>query len=169
MIRIAGNANLRKINTYDSSRVYLYWVSSNGIYANIHDSSRVGLGGTANNMDAEVSGTARFEGRYLRTNNVYVRTRGYSHANVNPVQKLFANAMDNSSIYFFNSPNVVSRYTTGNGIIIPIFDDSCPVPAVTGPVYKDEGGFKDERPYHAASRWTKRLHKHSYKDETAYR
>ncbi len=168
LMRIAGNVNLRKINVYNTSRVYLYWVSSNGIYINVHDSARVGLAGTANNIDAEVSGTARFEGKYLRTNNVYIRTRNYSHANVHAVQKLFANAMDNSSIYFFGSPNVVSRYTMGNGIVIPVFEDACPIPAATQPVanqasFKDETAFSNYRhPYSSRP-------KHNYKNENPYR
>lgn len=176
MTRIAGNVNLRKIDAYNNSRVYIYWVTSNGIYANIHDSARVGLAGAANNIDAEVSSNARFEGKYLRTNNVYVRTRGYSHANVNAVQKLFSNAMDNSSIYFFGSPNVVSRYTTSNGIVIPVFDDACPIPGAPQPVanratFKDEAPFrsyKDETAFSHSS-WTKHKHRHNYKNEKAYR
>ncbi len=124
---IAGYATLKRLNAIQNSRVYLYWVSSNGIYANVHDNSRVGLAGTVRNLDVEVDGASRFEGKYLRADNIYITTRNKSHANVFPVQRLFATALDNSSIYIFGAPNVVSRYTMGNGVIIPVWCDTCPV------------------------------------------
>jgi hypothetical protein len=152
---INGYVNLRKIDVRDSSRVYLYWVNSNGIYINLNGNARLGVAGSANNIDVEVGGNARFEGKYLRADNIYIRTSGYSHANVTPRRKLFANAMDNSSIYFFGSPNVVSRYTAGNGIIIPVFNDACPIPTgpkpvVDRPVFKDATPYKDA-PYQSGS------------------
>jgi hypothetical protein len=140
---LVGYANLKKLSAEDSSRVYIYWVNSNGIYVDVHDKAHVGIAGASRNLDVEVDGHAIFQGKYLRADNVYVRTRTYSHANVTPGQKLFASAMDNSSIYFFGAPNVVSRYTLGNGAVIPIFSESCPVPEVPAPtsMYKGEGGF----------------------------
>lgn len=168
---IAGYANLKKVNVSGYSKVYLYWVNSNGIYANVNDHARLGLAGSAKDLDVEVTGYSRFEGKYLHADNIYVRTRNWSHANVSPVQKLFASAMDDSSIYFFGAPNVVSRYTTGNGIVIPIFNDTCPTSFAqptrepVAPVfttckttpkrsYKGEVSYKDEL---------------SYKGETVYK
>jgi hypothetical protein len=154
MTTINGYVNLRKIDVTESSRVYLYWVNSNGIYINLNGSGRLGLAGSANNIDVEVGGNARFEGKYLRAENVYIRTSGSSHANVTPRSKLFANAMDNSSIYFFGSPNVVSRYTSGNGIVIPVFNDACPVPMApvnAHPMFKDETPFTNSSPYKGQS------------------
>jgi hypothetical protein len=130
---IAGYTNLKKIDVVDSSRVYIYWINSNGIYINVRDNARLGLAGSAHNMDIEMNGNSRFLGKYLRVENVYIRTKDNSHANISPSDKLFANAMDSSSVYFFTSPNVISRYTMGNGVIAPIFNDSCPIPA---PQYK---------------------------------
>jgi hypothetical protein len=148
---IAGYANVKTINATQNGHIYLYWVASDGIYINVRDNARVGLAGAARNVDVEVSGNARYEGKYLRTDNIYVKTRGYSHANVFPQQKLFANASDFSSIYFFGTPNVISRYTTGHAIIVPIFNDGCPVmPRMPKncPVrsYKDES-YKGETSY----------------------
>jgi hypothetical protein len=144
---IAGYTNLKKVDVVDYSRVYIYWINSNGIYATVRDHARLGLAGAAQNLQVDVSDNGMFLGKYLRVNNIYVRTRDYSHANVDPSDKLFANAMDSSSIYFFNSPNVVSRYSMGNGIIIPVFGDACPLPAPRPTIYKDEGGFKAPTAY----------------------
>lgn len=143
---IAGYANLKKLNATGNSQVYLYWVNSNGIYLNVHDNSRVGLAGSARNLNIEVDGTARFLGKYLRADNIYVTTRNKSHANVNPALKLFATAHDDSTIYFFSSPNVVSRYTTGNGFIIPVWCDSC-TPMIQQPHLYPTTSLKGENLY----------------------
>ncbi|MDR3491066.1 MAG: DUF2807 domain-containing protein [Gammaproteobacteria bacterium] len=130
VVRVAGFVNLKKIIATQSSKVYVYWVNSNGIYVTLHDSARVGLAGVTCNLNVEADGTTRFEGKYLRSDNTYVRTRESSHANVSPVKKLFANSLDNSSIYFFSSPNAMSRYTLGRGIVVPVWNDAAPAPRV---------------------------------------
>jgi hypothetical protein len=175
MTTINGSINLRKLDVSDSSRVYAYWVNSNGIYINCNGNARIGLAGSARNIDVEVGGNARFEGKYFRADNIYVRTSGYSHANVSPKSKLFANAMDNSSIYFFGSPNVVSRYTSANGIVIPVFNDACPIPMAPQPVsnrvgFKDEGGFATRTPYQQGESYSAIKYKgeRSYKGEIPY-
>jgi hypothetical protein len=184
---LAGYANLRHVTVKGSSRVYLYWVTSNGIYATLHDNARLGLAGSAKNVDLQVDGSARFEGKYLRADNIYVTTRDSAHANVYPQSKLFANASDYSSIYFFGSPNVVSRYTGGSGIIVPIFNDNCPgpaplaacrVPAFKGQEYAPQHmGYKDEGSYTTNSPTYNRIHnrptgnqhlQHSSSDYTRY-
>ncbi|MES2216857.1 MAG: DUF2807 domain-containing protein [Pseudomonadota bacterium] len=177
---LAGYANLRKITVKGSSRVYLYWVSSGGIYITLHDQAHLGLAGAARNIDLEADGSSRFEGKYLRVDNAYVTTRGNAHANVYPQSKLFANASDYSSIYFFGSPNVVSRYTSGSGIIVPIFNDNCPVPvpaplaACKTPAFKGEAyprrmNYKDEGNFGSYSRsHTYHKRKHSNVDYTKY-
>jgi hypothetical protein len=130
---ISGYVNLKKLTALDNSRVYMYWVNSTGAYINLYDWSRVGLAGSARNLNLEVSNSARFEGQYLHVDNIYVRTRGWSHANVYPGKKLFAAALDDSSIYFFGSPNVISRYTAKNGAVIPVWGDACPVVPLSPP------------------------------------
>jgi Putative auto-transporter adhesin, head GIN domain len=176
---LAGYANLRKVTVKGSSRVYLYWVTSGGIYITLHDQARLGLAGSAGNIDLEADGSSHFEGKYLRVDNMYVTTRGTAHANVYPQSKLFANASDYSSIYFFGSPNVVSRYTSGSGIIIPIFNDNCPVPAplpaCKAPAFKGQEcpvrrtNYKDEGNFGSYSRTHTYHHrKHTNVDYTRY-
>jgi hypothetical protein len=138
---VAGYTNLKRLDAEGNSRVYIYWVNSAGMYVNIRDHSHVGLAGSTTNLDVDLSNDSRFLGKYLRANNVYIRTRDYSHANINPADKLFANAMDNSSIYFFNAPNIISRYTLGNGVVVPVFNDD--LPAAPVPVAGDTSGIPD--------------------------
>lgn len=130
---VVGYANLKKVSAANNSRVYLYWVNSSGVYVDAHNTARIGLAGATKNLNVDITDSARFEGQYLRADNVYVRTRRESHANVNPLNKMFAAALDYSSIYFFGSPVIVSRYTTGSGSIIPVWNDTGSLPTTSLP------------------------------------
>lgn len=125
---VAGYANVKKIIAGDSSRVYVYWVNSSGLYATLSSNARVGLAGAVTNLNIDASGTSRFEGQYLHGGNIYARTRDSAHANVTADKKLFAAAFDNSTIYFFGSPNILSRYSSHNGTVIPVWSDSTSLP-----------------------------------------
>jgi hypothetical protein len=129
-IKIAGYVNLKKVNASSYSRVYLYWVNSNGLYVNARDCAIVSLAGCTTNMNVDLSNSSRFNGQYLRAGSVYVRTRDAAHANVTADQKMFASATDNSSIYFYGSPSIVSRFVSENGVIIPVWSSSIPSPAL---------------------------------------
>ncbi|HSW71621.1 MAG TPA: hypothetical protein VLH77_06575, partial [Gammaproteobacteria bacterium] len=50
----------------------------------------------------------------------YVRTREWAHVNVTADDRAFAAADDNSSIYIFGWPNVISPYVNDNAVIIPL-------------------------------------------------
>lgn len=141
MTTMTGYINLKKLIATGNSRIYMYWVNSSGAYISIYDWSKVGLAGNSHNLNIELSNSSRFEGQYLHGDNIYVRTRGWSHANVFANKKLFAAAMDDSSIYFFGSPNVISRYSSKNGAVIPVWGEACPVMPLAQPritVWKDK-------------------------------
>ncbi len=123
---VVGYVNLKKVCATDCSRVYVYWINSNSLYITESGNARVGLAGAVTNMNVDITDASRFEGQYLRGDTVYVRTRNYSHANVASDNKIFASALDSSSIYILGSPKMVSRYTSQNGAIIPIWVDSPP-------------------------------------------
>jgi hypothetical protein len=125
---VVGYVNLKKINAINSSRVYVYWINSNNLYINSSGNARIGLAGAVTNMNIDMTNASRFEGQYLRGTNIYVRTRDWAHANVTVDKKTFAAALGNSSIYIFGSPNMVSRYTSQNGAIIPVWTEATTPP-----------------------------------------
>ncbi len=121
---VVGYAQLKKVTAKNSSQVYVYWVTGQGAYICASDSAIIGLAGSAANMNIDAYNNSRFWGQYLRGGTVYVRTEEYAHANVNVVCRLFAAATNYSSIYFFGTPTVVSRYTTQNGVVLPVWSKS---------------------------------------------
>ncbi len=123
---VVGCVNLKKVCATDCSRVYVHWINSNSLYVTESGNARVGLAGAVTNMNVDITNASRFEGQYLRGDTVYARTRNYSHANVASDNKIFASALDSSSIYILGSPKMVSRYASQKGAIIPIWYDAPP-------------------------------------------
>ncbi len=123
---VVGYVNLKKVSAHNTSRVYVYWINSNSLYVTADGTSHVGLAGAVTNMNVDIIDASRFEGQYLHGDTVYARTRNWSHANISSDKKIFAAALDNSSIYIFGSPTMVSRYTSQKGAIIPIWLDTPP-------------------------------------------
>lgn len=115
---VGPHINLKKIMAGGSTCTYIYWVDSDTIVANSNGSSRIGLAGYTNILYINASGSSRFEGRYLRAKDIFVKTKDSAHANVSATNKVFASAVDDSSIYFFGPTHIVSRFTRGNGTVI---------------------------------------------------
>ncbi len=137
---IAGFANLKKVTAAGNSQVYLYWVSNKdgGLYVTGCDNARIGLAGNVNNMNVDLSGRSRFDGKNLHACNVYARTRDSAHANITADQKMFAAAANNSSVYFYGSPNMVSRFISENATVIPVWTNSIPTPALPQQAYRSD-------------------------------
>lgn len=125
---LAGYANLKEVIAKGCSRVYLYWVNSASTYVSASEHARVGLAGNAKNLNVDTTGAARFEGSCLHASNVYVITRDTSHANIAAANKLFANAEDYSSIYFFGAPRNISRFVARKGVVLPVWNEGTPCP-----------------------------------------
>lgn len=153
---VVGVVNLKKVVALNSSRVYLYWVNGDRTSVFADHCARVALAGSTHVLDVTVNNSANFEGQYLQSNQVYVRTNYIAHASVATPHRLFAEANANSSIYYFDEPKEVSDFRHGNGIIIPIQHLPCPcmprAPMMKQVVknYKAEvvKNYKTERVYH---------------------
>jgi hypothetical protein len=127
---IAGYADLKRLNATGNACVHLYWVNSSAASVFLNQNARVGLAGCVGNLDLYVADNARFGGQYLHATNVYVQTRNNGHANVSGSRKIFASAINTSSVYYFGSSNNVSRTTADQGIVIPVWGTTiAPMPA----------------------------------------
>jgi len=127
---VVGYANVRRIVARDCSRVYLYWVNANIVDLTATEGARIGLAGITNCLNANLSGSSRFEGRYLHADNVFVHTFNTSHANVAPDTKIFAASSQSSTIYFLGSPKMVSKYTQQPGLVLGLDNEIQVMPCV---------------------------------------
>lgn len=130
---VVGCVNLKEVIAKDKSRVFVYWVKSKGAYVTASNTAQVGLAGLTTNLNVDLTGQSRYYGQYLHTGNLYVKTLNQSHANVTSGERLFAASGDSSSIYFYGAPRIISRYTSQNGVILPVWTNppSFPTPPNT--------------------------------------
>lgn len=119
-IAIRGQVNISTIRLKDRASVYINAVNSHYLQIHARDHSRVGLRGKVNNLSVELNGGANFYGRDLLARHAFVRTNGQTHANVTATAKLYANANNNSSIYFFGPNDVLFSAANDEAIILPI-------------------------------------------------
>lgn len=162
-IGIKGIVNLREVRAKDLVRVYAYTVKSNTLYAYASNKARIGLAGFVEHLYVETFDGACFSGKYLCSMEAYARAHDNSHINISANNKIFAASTQNSSIYFFGSPRVMSQFVSGNGTIIPVWSDngnSCTmayrpvVPPVRVP-YKGENISNKGEVYYPRTKWRK--------------
>ncbi len=140
-IGIRGQANVRMIKALDNTCVYICNSNSSGVYVWEGNNARVGMAGAADSLYVDTKNYSRFEGRNLCANNGFVRAHDASHINVTATNKLFAAATENGSVYFFGSPNMMSQFVSGLGVVIPIWSENasiCPVETLAPVSYKGE-------------------------------
>lgn len=120
-VAINGHANLKEVHTRGNVRVYLTRSESDSIYAYTYNNSVLGIAGRSVNFYANTYQTSKLQGRYLCVQNAFVRSFDWSHINISACSKIFASATQQSSIYFFGAPNVLSQFVSGSGVVIPIW------------------------------------------------
>lgn len=130
---VFGYVNLKEVTAMDSSRVYVYWVYSNKAVVVEKGKANVGLAGSAGIINVDLSNTSCFQGEYLRGCSVYVRTKGNSHADIAADERIFASATDKSGIFYFGSPDILTPYTTQQGMLVSLGNYSKPSGALLPP------------------------------------
>lgn len=119
-IGIKGVANLNQVTANGNTAVYLYTVRSKDLYVYTRDKAVVGLAGDTKTLYIDARGSSTFAGSNLLSKYTYARTREWAHVNTTADDRAFTAADDNSSIYIFGWPNVISPYVNDNAVIIPL-------------------------------------------------
>lgn len=117
-ISVRGIVNLRRIKAKDEICIYIYDVRSQCVEANLAGNVRVGLKGYTRDLYVNTINHSIFWGRYLCSRHAYVTARDHSHINVTAGSKIFASAIDQSSIYFYGPANILSEFTKDKGSVV---------------------------------------------------
>lgn len=117
---IFGYMNLREVVARDSSRLFVLWVYSKHVNVRATDQAVVGLAGTAAKMNIELDDNACFQGEYMRSCVLYIKTQDDARANVAADLKIYATTGDSSYIYYFGSPNILTSFNSLRSTIIPL-------------------------------------------------
>lgn len=133
-IGINGVVNLREVKASDFMRVYVCKLMSTNVSVLASQQARIGLAGTTQNASIGGFDASSIWARDLCADTAYVRTQQHAHVNISACYKIFASATGNSSIYFFGSPHILTRFVRGNAIILPVGHSMMCSPVVPVPV-----------------------------------
>lgn len=125
-IGIDGRVNVKRITAKDKVAVLIDGAQSQYIYVYVCGDARVGLSGETCDLYVQAGGKSRFLGRFLCAHNAYVKACECAHINVTAGSRIFASARDNSSVYFFGSPDALSQFVSDNGVVMPIYGAAIP-------------------------------------------
>lgn len=141
------NININSVTATDKTQVYAYNVNSTMLYVHTFKNARVGLMGSANDMYANATENSVIFGRYLCAVNASIRTTSCGHINVAAGKRIFAAATQDSSVYFYGSPEIMSQFVSGNAVVIPIWTEasrSCLIMPIAIKHVRPRGGYKGE-------------------------
>lgn len=126
--------------------VYSYCVNSGQLTAYATDKAAIGMAGYAANLRVETSKSAYFEGRYLHAKDAYLKLYDKSHVNLGASDRVFASVNGASSVYFFGSPNAITKFVRDGGVILSVAEDRVfPGVCYAAPQYQDRI-YKDTAP-----------------------
>lgn len=118
-ITLNGKLLVERIRNYGPSRIHLRWVTGKKIRIR-SDAGRMIIAGSAGQVRIKLRNHAKLDAQYLRAKHVLVQTRDFSVASVLPVISLRAFATDFSHVYFYKTPEYISRYTNRSGNVLQL-------------------------------------------------
>lgn len=121
-IDLTGVANVKSIKTAGSGNVRLYWVDSDSLTIIENGKTYVDLAGIANKIYLELHDNARFNGRYLRAKDGYVKTFDRSIAEVQFLNAQSVLANEDSTISFYGKPPYKANFMGMNGAVLDMED-----------------------------------------------
>lgn len=116
-ITLSGKLAVNQIRNYGPSHINLRWVKGKEINIQSY-AGRITLAGRADQVRVKLRNHAILDAQYLRTKHVVVQTKDFSVAKVLPIDSLRAFATDHSNVYFYKTPQHISRYTSRSGNIL---------------------------------------------------
>lgn len=116
-ITLNGKLVVDQIRNYGPGHITLKWVSGNAISVQSY-AGEISLAGKAKQLRVKLRNHAVLDAQYLRTQHVLAQTKDFSVAKVLPIDSLRAFATDFSNIYFYKTPQHLSRYTNRSGNVL---------------------------------------------------
>lgn len=104
LVELEGVIKLKSITQKGSAHLKLYWIDNDRLSITLGDKSTMELAGVVKWLYLTTDSTAQFNGRYLRTENAFVRAKDNSSAKVNVNQQLYSDASANANIYAYGRP-----------------------------------------------------------------
>ena len=118
VVDLHGMLSMRSIDQCSTGTINIDWVQGPHVKVTSSGSGVVKLAGSVDVLDLTALGNAHVDAKYLRSQNVMVKTTGVSDAAVTPINSLNAFAHDRSNIYYYKRPKHMEPRTFAHGNVL---------------------------------------------------
>ncbi|OGT05783.1 MAG: hypothetical protein A2103_05110 [Gammaproteobacteria bacterium GWF2_41_13] len=119
-LSVRGYAGVEKIQQEGNGSMEIYWVNGETTTVYLKGAGSIVLAGKTNTLIANLFDQARLDTKFLRVQDVYVRTHESAVAHVNTNNRLFAYAVDQSQINYYMPSSEAYQNTAGNGVVLSV-------------------------------------------------
>lgn len=119
-VKLLGHVGLQHLDVNGSGDVSIAWVHGKELLINGLGSGTISLGGAVDTLYASIGNQQKFHAKYLRVNQLNVKTMNVAEAKVAPVRMLNAFAHDQSAIYYYQSANNQSVVVNRQGKVLSL-------------------------------------------------
>jgi hypothetical protein len=123
---INGDLHLQKLLLGGKTNLSIAWLNSCDFYLEATDKARIGIAGRVGVLEANVSGLAWVNARYLNAQCAFVKTQDRSRLDVRVSKSLNALASQSSRIYYYQDPKFQAPYMQSRGSVINMTYNCCP-------------------------------------------
>ncbi|MDP3559312.1 MAG: DUF2807 domain-containing protein [Legionellaceae bacterium] len=119
-LELVGRIQLASMDLSEDSFLSMYWVKGNTLRVRGKGNTTIQLAGVTKMLDVELWDKARFNGRYLRAHEAYVKTHNNAIAEMSAIKRQHTLASDASDIYFYNVPPIKTDFMAFNGVVLDL-------------------------------------------------
>jgi hypothetical protein len=122
-VELTGMAALTTLDIKGDAIFSYYWMRGRKLIIRAREgSSKIQLAGIVGKLDVELWGHTRFNGRYIRARETFVKTHQHAIADISTTAHQHTLAMDASDIYFHNLPSYMTNFMGKNGAVLDMRD-----------------------------------------------
>jgi len=103
---VAGIVKLKEVTACNSARVFVNCVNGGEMHIQERNDAVVGVSGSTHILNVDLGDRACFEGGRLHAVEAYIHTQNNAYANIATERKIFADAKEQSRIYYFGPTNI---------------------------------------------------------------
>lgn len=119
-VRMEGMTSLQKLRMRGRTWLSLFWVKSPSLQIRLSDQACAQIAGIAELLQVDQRGTSRFNGRYLRSKEAFVKTYEKATADITVTESQHTLASDDSNIYYHESPVFKTDFMASNGAVLDL-------------------------------------------------
>lgn len=117
-VYLSGVAGLKSVHYQGNGWLGFYWVKSSELEIIGNGNAYLQLAGITKKLVVSLQDHAYFNGRYLRADYTFVKTKNSSIAEITTLKKQHSLATDSSTIYYYNNTDMETDFMGFNGAVL---------------------------------------------------